>query len=131
MSVNDPLADMLTRIRNGQHARLSRVSCPASKILANVLAVLKEEGYIRDYSTQEEANKKDLVIDLKYHDGEPVIKEIRRISKPGLRHYAKKDEMPRVHSGLGISIVSTSQGVMSDYQAQLQNIGGEVLCTVF
>jgi small subunit ribosomal protein S8 len=132
MGMTDPLADMLTRIRNGQHARLSRVLCPASKQLANVLEVLKDEGYIGGYSTEDKGpGKKDLVIDLKYHDGEPVIREVHRVSKPGRRLYSKSDALPRVHNGLGISIVTTSKGIMSDYQARLANVGGEVICTVF
>lgn len=131
MSVNDPLSDMLTRIRNGQQARLSRVSCPSSKLLRNVLGVLKDEGYIRDFSTQEEGGKASLIIDLKYHDGEPVIREVKRVSKPGRRMYAPMKDLPRVHNGLGLSVVSTSRGVLSDYQARQANVGGEVLCTVF
>jgi small subunit ribosomal protein S8 len=132
MTTTDPIADMITRIRNGQHARLSRVHCPASKERVNVLEVLKTEGYIRDYSVEEkEGNKKDITIDLKYHDGEPVITEITRVSKSGRRMYMQKRALPRVHNGLGISIVSTSHGIMSDQQARLANVGGEVLCTVF
>lgn len=131
MSFNDPLSDMLTRIRNGQQARLSRVSCPSSKLLRNVLGVLKDEGYIRDFATQDAEGKSDIVIDLKYHDGEPVIREVKRVSKPGRRVYAPMKSLPRVHNGLGLSVVSTSRGVMSDHQAREANVGGEVLCTVF
>ena len=132
MSMNDPLADMLTRIRNGQSARLARVSCPKSKLLANVLQVLKSEGYIRDYASVELGNNRfALEIDLKYHDGEPVIREISRVSKPGRRMYSASKSIPVVHNGLGITVVSTSHGVMADHEARRQNIGGEVLCSVF
>ncbi len=132
MSFNDPLADMLTRIRNGQSARLARVSCPKSKLLANVLQVLKDEGFIRDYASVDMGNNRfALEIDLKYHDGEPVIREIKRISTPGRRHYAAAKAIPMVRNGLGVTVVSTSHGVMADHEARRQNIGGEVLCSVF
>lgn len=132
MSMSDPLADMLTRIRNGQQARLASVRCPASKLHANVLEVLQKEGYIRGYSKEEVGpGKADLVVELKYFEGEPVIRELKRISKPGRRHYANLDTMPKVHNGLGISIISTSRGVLSDYEARQAHVGGEVLCSVF
>lgn len=132
MSMTDPLADMLTRIRNGQQAKLAHVEAPASNLAASVLTVLKDEGYIRDFRVETvEGNKKNIVVDLKYHDGEPVIRSIIRKSKPGSRQYFSAKKLPRVHNGLGISIVSTSSGVMSDYQARVQNVGGEVLCSVF
>lgn len=132
MSMNDPISDILTRIRNGQRARLARVSAPASKAIVRLLGVLKDEGYIRDFATQEvRKGVTEVVIDLKYQDGEPVISEIARVSKPGRRIYMSKDELPRIRNGLGISIVSTSKGVMSDHQARQANVGGEVLCSVF
>ncbi len=132
MSMNDLLSDMLTRIRNGQQARLSVVSAPASNLSENVLKVLAEEGYIRGYSRNEEDSAKpQLNIELKYHDGEPVIKELKRKSKPGRRVYTSVKEMPRVHNGLGMAIISTPKGVMSDYQARVDHVGGEVLCSVF
>lgn len=132
MSMNDALADMLTRIRNGQQARLAQVSCPASNLLSNVLEVLKDEGYIREYAKNDnEDGKPTLVIGLKYHDGEPVIRQVKRISTPGRRVYSGKADMPRIHNGLGIAVLSTSKGVMSDYKARLEGVGGEVLCSVF
>ncbi|MGB1539845.1 MAG: 30S ribosomal protein S8 [Rickettsiales bacterium] len=132
MAMNDLLSDMLTRIRNGQRAHLSQITCPASKLLSNVLEVLKKEGYIVDYRKKDvSAGKAEIEIDLKYYDGEPVIKEIQRISKPGRRNYSKIGELPQYYNGLGIAIVSTSKGVMSDYDARMANVGGEVLCSVF
>ncbi len=132
MSVNDPLGDMLTRIRNAQLRRKGKVSTPGSKIRANVLDVLEQEGFIRGYSTTEYGNgRTEFEIELKYYDGEPVIKQIQRVSKPGRRVYAAVDAMPRVANGLGISIVSTPKGVMADHLARENNVGGEVLCKVF
>ncbi len=132
MSVNDPLGDMLTRIRNAQMRRKGKVSTPGSRIRANVLDVLEEEGFIRGYTTTEfENGRTEFEIELKYYDNEPVIREIQRVSKPGRRVYAAVDAMPRVANGLGISIVSTSKGVMADHAAREQNVGGEVLCKVF
>ena len=132
MSVNDPLGDMLTRIRNAQLRRKGKVSSPGSKIRANVLDVLEQEGFIRGYSTTEYGNgRTEFEIELKYYDGEPVIKQIQRVSKPGRRVYAAVDAMPRVANGLGISIVSTPKGVMADHSARENNVGGEVLCKVF
>ena len=131
MSMNYRLADMFAQIRNGQQARLAQVSCQASKFLGNVLEVLKSEGFIRDYQKVEEANKAEYKIDLKYHEGERVIKEIVCISKPGRRVYCEISKLPKYYNGLGIAILSTSKGVMSDFDARQANVGGEVLCSVF
>lgn len=132
MTMTDPVGDMLTRIRNGQRAHKAAITSPASKQRANVLEVLQREGYIRGYSESEMAPQiAELRIELKYHEGEPVIKEIRRISKPGRRIYSKIRDLPRVYNGLGISILSTPQGVLSDTEARSANVGGEVICTVF
>jgi small subunit ribosomal protein S8 len=132
MSLSDPLGDMLTRIRNGQHARMSTVESPASKLRSNVLEVLKREGYIRGYSQEEvRPGVANLRIELKYHEGEPGIKQIARVSKPGRRVYSKIADLPRFYNGLGIQILSTPRGVMSDNEARAQNVGGEVLCRVF
>ena len=132
MSLSDPLGDMLTRIRNGQQAHKSVVAAPASKIRVNVLEVLKREGYIRGYSHESvRPGVAELKIELKYVDGEPVIREISRISKPGRRIYSKIGDLPRVYNGLGIAILSTPRGVMSDSEARAANVGGEVLCRVF
>ncbi len=132
MSLSDPLADMLTRIRNAQRARQSRCMSPASRLRADVLEVLKREGYIRAWKIEElRPGISNLDIELKYAEGEPVIKEITRVSKPGRRVYTKIKELPRFYSGLGISILSTPRGVMSDNEARAANVGGEVLCRVF
>lgn len=132
MSMTDPLADLLTRIRNGQRAHKSSITAPASRLRANVLEVLKSEGYIRGYSRKELAKGIDeLTIELKYYEGDPVIREISRISKPGRRVYSKIKDLPRIYNGLGISILSTPRGVMSDAEARDKNVGGEVLCRVF
>lgn len=132
MTMSDPLGDMLTRIRNAQRARMSVVESPASKLRTNVLEVLKREGYIRGYSESEQrTGVRELRIELKYHEGEPVIKEIKRVSKPGRRVYTKINDLGRVYNGLGISILSTPRGVMSDTEARTANVGGEVLCNVF
>ncbi|NIS90735.1 MAG: 30S ribosomal protein S8 [Woeseiaceae bacterium] len=130
MSMTDPIADMLTRIRNGQKARMVSVSMPASKAKEAVAKVLKEEGYITDYSSDGEGANKTLNVELKYFDGVPVIEKIQRASRPGLRVYRGKEELPKVLGGLGVAIVSTSAGVMSDRQAREKGIGGEVLCIV-
>jgi len=130
-SFSDPLGDMLTRIRNGQRARKSTIVSPASKLRENVLEVLKREGYIRGYERNENEGKPELNIELKYYEGEPVIKAISRVSTPGRRVYSSIKDLPRVRSGLGISILSTPRGVMSDADARAANVGGEVLCTVF
>jgi small subunit ribosomal protein S8 len=132
MSMSDPLGDMLTRIRNAQGARKTSCVAPASQLRANVLEVLKREGYIRGYSAENlRAGVQQLRIELKYSEGEPVIKEIQRVSKPGRRVYSKIRELPRVYAGLGVSILSTPRGVLSDAEARAANVGGEVLCRVF
>ena len=130
MSMSDPIADMLTRIRNGQGARKVNVSMPASKAKEAVAKVLQDEGYILGFATEGEGAEKQLTVELKYFDGVPVIETIQRTSKPGLRIYRGKDELPKVLGGLGVAIVSTSAGVMSDRQAREQGIGGEVICVV-
>ena len=130
MSMNDPIADMLTRIRNGQKARKRNVTMPASKEKVAVAKVLKEEGYIVDFSTAEDGSKKSMTVELKYFEGRPVIEHIRRVSKPGLRIFRGKEDLPKVLGGLGVAVVSTSAGVMSDRQAREKGIGGEVLCIV-
>lgn len=130
--INDPLGDLLTRIRNGQAARLSSVNSPASKHRVNVLEVLKREGYIRDYSVSKKENgTANLNIELKYSEGQPAIREISRVSRPGRRVYSKMVDLPRVYNGLGISILSTPRGVLSDKEAREANVGGELLCRVF
>ena len=132
MSMSDPLGDMLTRIRNAQRARQTSCVAPASTLRANVLDVLKREGYIRGFAAEVLRPGVALLrIELKYNEGEPVIKEITRVSKPGRRVYSKIRELPRVYAGLGVSILSTPRGVMSDAEARAANVGGEVLCRVF
>lgn len=132
MSMTDPVADMLTRIRNAQMRGKTKVSAPASRFRARVLDVLETEGFIRGYAKVDfDGGKSDLEIELKYYDGEPVIREIKRISKPGRRVYSAVDDLPTVYNGLGISIVSTPKGVMSDSAAREENVGGEIICTVF
>ena len=132
MAMTDPLGDMLTRIRNGQQARKDSVVSPASKLRVRVLDVLQREGYIRGFKQeQSEAGLPELHIELKYDQGEPMIREISRVSKPSRRIYRKAKELPRFYNGLGISIVSTPRGVLSDHEARDQNVGGEVLCQVF
>jgi small subunit ribosomal protein S8 len=131
MSMQDPLADMLTRIRNAQMAGKKTVQMPASKLKAAVAAVLLDEGYIGGVDTIEVDGKRNLVVSLKYFNGKPVIAEIDRKSRPGLRRYSSRDELPKVRGGLGVAIVSTSKGVMSDRAARAAGVGGEVLCTVF
>lgn len=130
MSMQDPLADMLTRIRNAQMVEKASVTMPSSKVKVSVAKVLKDEGYITDYSVSESA-KPELTVELKYFNGVPVIEEIARASRPGLRNYAGAADLPKVRGGLGVAIVSTSQGVMSDRAAREAGIGGEVICTVF
>ena len=130
MSMTDPISDMLTRIRNGQNARKVSVSMPASKAKEAVAKVLKDEGYINDYSIEGKDAARSLTVELKYFEGVPVIEKIQRASRPGLRIYRGKDDLPRVLGGLGIAIVSTSAGVMSDAKAREKGIGGEVLCVV-
>jgi small subunit ribosomal protein S8 len=132
MSVTDPIGDMLARIRNAQERGKQKVATPASRLRERVLEVLQQEGFIRGYATVQQAGgKAEIEIELKYFDGEPVIHEIHRVSKPGRRVYASVGTLPTVFNGLGISILSTPKGVMSDAEARAQNVGGEVLCTVF
>ena len=131
MAVTDPLGDMLTRIRNGQRARKDSVLSPASKLRARVLDVLQREGYIRGYSEEEMGPAKGIRIELKYFEGQPAIKHVARVSKPGRRVYSGSQDLPRVMNGLGITIVSTPKGVLSDAEAREQNVGGEVLAEVF
>ncbi|MDD3516717.1 MAG: 30S ribosomal protein S8 [Chromatiales bacterium] len=130
MSMTDPIADMLTRIRNAQGARKADVSMPSSKLKEAVCAVLKDEGYVADYHVQSESGKPVLTVALKYFEGKPVIEQLRRVSRPGLRIYRGQDELPKVLGGLGVAIVSTSKGVMSDRAARASGQGGEVLCVV-
>jgi len=130
MSMTDPIADMLTRIRNGQKARMVSVAMPASNSKEAIAKVLKDEGYITDFSVEGEGAAKSLTVELKYFEGVPVIEKIQRASRPGLRIYRGKEDLPKVLGGLGVAIVSTSAGVMSDRQAREQGIGGEVLCVV-
>ena len=128
----DPISDMITRIRNAQMRTLSKVKIPSSKFRAKILEVLKQEGYIADYKLSPDSrNKNTLLVDLKYSNGLPVIKEIKRVSKPGRRIYAKADSISRIQNGLGLAIVSTSIGIMSDNDARNKNVGGEIICRVF
>src|SRR3954467_1723658 len=132
MAMNDPLGDMLTRIRNAQMRNKSKVSTPGSRLRATVLEVLQTEGYIRGYSSTEHGNgRSEFEIELKYFEGEPVIREISRVSKPGRRVYVSVKNLPRVNNGLGVAILSTPKGVMADHEARDANVGGEILCTVF
>jgi small subunit ribosomal protein S8 len=132
MSMSDPLGDMLTRIRNAQSRKKATVRVPASKMHGRVLEVLKNEGYIRSFSKEEtKKNQADFVVELKYAEGEPAIQEVSRVSKPGRRVYSAVGDLPRIANGLGILVVSTPKGVMSDAEARAANVGGEVLCTVF
>ena len=132
MSFADPIGDMITRIRNAQLRALNNVKIPSSKFRAKILDVLKQEGYISNYKVlKDENNKAIFVVDLKYHHGSPVIKEIKRVSKPGRRIYAKADSISRIQNGLGLAIVSTSIGIMSDNDARQKNVGGEIICKVF
>jgi len=132
MAFNDALSDMLARIKNAHQARKSFTSCYKSKLNSNVLSVLKDEGYIRDFKDIEiRKGINNIQIDLKYYNGTPVIKNIKRVSKPGIRVYSKISDLPKIYGGLGISILSTPKGVMSDNQARKNNVGGEILCEVF
>jgi small subunit ribosomal protein S8 len=131
MAVNDPLGDMLTRIRNGQRARKDSVLTPASKLRARVLDVLQREGYIRGYAAEDLGPARGIRIELKYFEGQPAIRHLARVSKPGRRVYSGATELPRIRNGLGITIVSTPKGVLSDAEAREQNVGGEVLAEVF
>lgn len=130
MSMTDPIADMLTRIRNGQKARKRTVSVPSSKVKLAVARVLVEEGYLDDVTVEEDGIRRNMTITLRYHDGEPVIEHVSRASRPGLRLYAGASEIPRVQGGLGLAVVSTSRGVMSDRRARAEGHGGEVICLV-
>ena len=132
MAVNDPIGDLITRIRNAQLRSKSKVSTPSSSLRERVLEVLKTEGYIRDYASVAHASgRNELEIELKYYDGEPVIREISRVSKPGRRVYASVKALPRINNGLGVAILSTPKGVMADHDARDANVGGEIICTVF
>ena len=132
MNLNDPIGDMITRIRNAQSRTKSKVSTPGSKLRKSVLDVLKSEGYIRGYASVEHSDgRSELEIELKYFDGAPVIRAIERVSKPGRRVYASVRNLPRINNGLGVAIVSTPKGVMADHEARDANVGGEILCTVF
>ncbi len=131
MSMSDPIADFLTRIRNAQMAQLPTVACPSSKIKVALSEVLREEGYISDFAVSEEGGKPVLSLTLKYYRGQPVIEEIKRVSRPGLRSYKGSEDIPKNRAGLGIAILSTSKGLMTDKNASSAGIGGEVLCTVF
>ena len=132
MSLVDPIGDMLTRIRNGQMRTLNNIDVPYSNFRSKILEVLKKEGYIVDFKISEGKNKiKSILVNLKYYDGQPVIKEIKRISKPGRRVYSRATSIPKVLNGLGLAIISTSKGVMSDVEATKNNLGGEIICRIF
>ena len=132
MSFVDPIGDMITRIRNAQMRTLSKVKIPSSKFRAKILDILKKEGYIAGYQLSNDTKERNILsVDLKYENGSPVIKEIKRISKPGRRIYARADSIPRIQNGLGLAIVSTSKGIMSDNEAKNNNVGGEIICKVF
>jgi len=131
MSFVDPIGDMITRIRNAQLRALNNVTIPSSKFRARILDVLKQEGYIANYKISSDNKKESLLVDLKYSNGLPVIKEIKRVSKPGRRIYAKAGSIGKIQNGLGLAIVSTSMGIMSDNDARTKNIGGEIICRVF
>ena len=132
MTLADPIGDMLTRIRNGQMRSLNKIEIPFSNFRLKILEVLKKEGYIINFNISDGKNKiKSILVDLKYYEGQPVIREIKRISKPGRRVYSRATSIPRVHNGLGLAILSTSKGVMSDSEAIKNNLGGEIICRVF
>lgn len=131
MSNNDRVSDLLTRLRNASKAQLATVTMPYARLNEDICKVLEQEGFIRAHRAEMDGSKKNLVIELKYHEGEPAIHELTRISKSGLRRYSKVSHLPKHYSGLGISILSTSKGVMSDFAARQQQVGGEILCTVF
>ena len=130
MSMSDPIADMLVRIRNAQMVGHTDVTMPASRLKASIAKVLKDEGYIEDFAVREEGSRRELRIGLKYYAGRPVIERLERVSKPGLRVYKGRDDIPRVMNGLGVAIVSTSRGVMTDRKARADGVGGEILCIV-
>ena len=132
MSLTDPIGDMFSRIRNGQMRSLNSIDIPSSNFRKNILKILKDEGYIKDYYIEKsENNKISLKINLKYYEGDPVIKEIKRISKPGRRVYSRAKSIPKIHNGLGLAILSTPKGVMTDAEARKNNIGGEIICRIF
>ncbi len=132
MALTDPIGDMFSRIRNGQMRSLNSIDIPSSNFRKNILKILKEEGYIKDYYIEKsENNKISLKVNLKYYEGDPVIKEIKRISKPGRRVYSRANSIPKVMNGLGLAILSTPKGVMTDVEAKKNNIGGEIICKVF
>jgi|TARA_B110000967_G_scaffold174665_1_gene186954 small subunit ribosomal protein S8 len=132
MTLMDPIGDMLTRIRNGQQRLMPQVQMPSSTLRLNILEVLKNEGFISSYHIEKKENNKiNLIVDLKYYEGNPVIKDIRRVSKPGRRVYSRATSIPRIQNGLGLAIISTNKGVMSDIDARKNNIGGEILCRIF
>jgi small subunit ribosomal protein S8 len=132
MTLMDPIGDMFTRIRNGQLRLLTKVEMPSSNFRLKVLEVLKNEGFISSYHIEKKDNNKvSLVVDLKYYEGNPVIKEIKRVSKPGRRVFSRADSIPRIQNGLGLAIISTNKGVMSDIEARKNNVGGEIICKVF
>jgi small subunit ribosomal protein S8 len=132
MTLVDPIGDMFTRIRNGQMRSISTIDVPASKFRLKILEILKSEGYINNFFIDNnENNKKILMVDLKYYEGTPVIKEIKRVSKPGRRVYSRANSIPKIQNGLGMAIISTSRGIMSDSEARKNNIGGEIICRVF
>ena len=131
MTIKDPVGDMFTRIRNGQMRSLSRIDVPASKFRLQILEILKLEGYINNFFVEKNQNINTLKVDLKYYEGNPVIKDIKRISKPGRRVYSRAISIPKIQNGLGLAIVSTSKGVMSDSEARKNNLGGEIICKVF
>jgi len=132
MTIMDPIGDMFTRIRNGQLRSLSKVEIPSSTFRLKILEVLKNEGFITNfYIEKKENNKANLIVDLKYYEGMPVIKDIKRVSKPGRRVYSRATSIPRIQNGLGLAIISTNKGVMSDIEARKNNIGGEIICRVF
>ena len=132
MTLMDPIGDMLTRIRNGQQRLMAKVEMPSSNLRLKILEVLKTEGFISSYHIEKKNNNKiSLIVDLKYYEGNPVIKDIKRISKPGRRVFSRADSIPRIQNGLGLAIISTNRGVMSDIEARKNNIGGEVICRVF
>ena len=130
MTMSDPIADMLTRIRNAQRSEKQLVAMPASRVKASIAQVLKDEGYIEDFAVREAEGKRELRIGLRYYAGKPVIERLERVSKPGLRVYRGRDDIPRVMNGLGVAILSTSRGVMTDRKARADGVGGEVLCIV-
>ena len=132
MTLMDPIGDMFTRIRNGQLRKLTKVEMPSSNFRLKVLEVLKNEGFISSYHIEKKDNNKvSLIVDLKYYEGTPVIKEIKRVSKPGRRVFSRADSIPRIQNGLGLAIISTNKGVMSDIEARKNNVGGEIICRVF